>query len=59
MRTRRTPTHPRSTARSSSPYLDPYAVSGTLTLAEYRRARAAVPAVHVVLPLEDTTQPAA
>jgi hypothetical protein len=44
--------------RSAAPDLDPYAVSGTLTLAQYRKARA-VPTVHVVLPLEDTTPSAA
>lgn len=45
--------------RTSSPHLDPYAVGGTITLAEYRAARAAAPDVHIVLPLEDTSVNAA
>jgi hypothetical protein len=50
---------PPATRRTAAPHLDPYAVRGTMTLAEYRSTRARTPDVHVVLPLEDTTQTAA
>ena len=40
--------------RTSAPRLDPYAVAGTVTLQEWRRTRATLPAVHIVRPLEVT-----
>jgi hypothetical protein len=50
---RPTTTHPAQ--RSTSPYLDPYAVAGiAMTLEEWRRTRAGLPAVHVVLPHSET-----